>query len=107
MHTQFSTHPWFEELQPEPTLAMNEADAKARGIHENDYVRVFNDRGHVVLRAHLDAGVRPGMVRTEHTWWDKQYKDGSFPSLLPLPQGTFRPGVHPFDTLCEVEKTTI
>lgn len=107
VHTQFSTHPWFEELQPEPTLAMNEADAKARGIHENDYVRVFNDRGHVVLRAHLDAGVRPGMVRTEHTWWDKQYKDGSFPSLLPLPQGTFRPGVHPFDTLCEVEKTTI
>ncbi len=107
VHTQFSTHPWFEELQPEPTLSMNEADAAARGIKENDYVRVFNDRGEVVLRAHMDAGVRPGMVRTEHTWWDKQYKEGSFPDLLPLEQGTFRPGVHPFDTLCEVEKTTV
>lgn len=107
VHTQFSTHPWFTDIQPEPTLSINQADAESRGIAENDYVRAFNDRGFVVLRAHIDAGMRPGLVKTEHTWWDKQYVDGSYPSLLPLEQGTFSPGTHPFDTLCEVEKTTI
>lgn len=107
VHTQFSTHPWFEEIQPEPTLSINKIDADARGIAENDYVRVFNDRGYVVLRAHIDNGMRPGMVKTEHTWFDKQYVDGSYPTLLPAAQGEFRPGAHPFDTLCEVEKTTI
>ena len=107
VHTQFSTHPWLMDIQPEPTLSINQTDADARGIAENDYVRAYNDRGSVVLKAHLDAGMRPGMVKTEHTWWDKQYVEGSYPSLLPLAQGTFSPGVHPFDTLCEVEKTTI
>lgn len=107
VHTQFAMHPWFTEIQPEPGLFINKIDADARSVKEGDYVKVFNDRGYVVLKAHIDAGMRPGMVRTEHTWWDSQYVDGTYPSLLPLEQGEFSPGVHPFDTLCEVEKTNV
>lgn len=107
VHSQFATHPWLQEIQPEPSLFINPTDANPRKIAEGDYVKVYNDRGYVVLKARLDAGMRPGLVRTEHTWWDRQYVDGTFPSLLPLDTEHFVPAAHPFDTLCEVEKTTI
>jgi len=106
VHSQFATHPWYAEIQPEPTLSINPVDAEAKGIAEDDYVKLYNDRGYVVLRAHMDAAVRPGMLITEHTWWDKQYVDGSYGSLLPIESAKFCPGNHPFDALVNIEKVT-
>ena len=104
VHSQFATHPWFAEIEPEPTLEINPVDADPRGIEEGDKVRVYNDRGYVVLIAHIDAGMQPGQVKTEHSWWDDQYLEGTFPSILPLTTEHFVPASHPFDCLVEVEK---
>ena len=43
-------------------LAINTADAMARGIADGDAVRVFNDRGACVLVASVNGKVAPGVV---------------------------------------------
>ncbi|MEC4176806.1 molybdopterin-dependent oxidoreductase [Adlercreutzia sp. R7] len=103
VHTTFAPHPWFLELQPEPTLRISPVDAELRGIKEDDYVRVRNDRGACKLKAHMDAGLRPGIVLTEHTWADNQYLDGNYTALTSCVTEQFKPAPHPFDTLVEVE----
>jgi anaerobic selenocysteine-containing dehydrogenase len=45
-------------------LAINTADAAARGIADGDAVRVFNDRGACVLVASVNGKVAPGVVAT-------------------------------------------
>ena len=103
VHTTFALHPWFLELQPEPTIEMNPEDAEVRGISEGDYVRAYNDRGYCVFRAHLDSSMRPGVTITEHTWAQEQYVDGHYCSLTSRASSQFKPAPHPFDTLVEVE----
>jgi molybdopterin-containing oxidoreductase family molybdopterin binding subunit len=104
VHTTFSLTPWLEELNPEPTLSINPIDAETRGIVEGDYVRVFNDRGDVVLKAHLHAGMRPGIVVTEHTWYQERYKEGHFAAVTTPQLGGYADATCHFDTLCQVEK---
>ncbi|NQV55090.1 MAG: molybdopterin-dependent oxidoreductase, partial [Rhodospirillales bacterium] len=41
---------------------LNAGDAKARGIGENDLVKLFNDRGAVICAAKLTERLRPGVV---------------------------------------------
>jgi molybdopterin guanine dinucleotide-containing S/N-oxide reductase-like protein len=43
---------------------LNPADAEARGVRENDLVRLYNDRGGVVCAARLTERVRPGVVHS-------------------------------------------
>lgn len=104
VHTAFAPHPWFLEIQPEPTIEINPVDAEARGIKEGDYVRAYNDRGYVVMRAHVDSSMRPGVTWTEHTWLGTQYVDGHYAALTSCATRHFKPSNHPFDTLCEIEK---
>lgn len=47
---------WIVRLNPE--------DAANRGIHENDLVKVFNDRGAVICAAQLTERIRPGSVHS-------------------------------------------
>lgn len=105
VHTTFALHPWFLEIQPEPTIQINSVDAEARGIGEGDYVRAFNDRGSAVFKAHIDAGMRPGMIWTEHTWAQEQYKSGVYTSLLSAEVRHHKPAPELFDALVEVEKS--
>ena len=106
VHTAFAKTPWFLEIQPEPTVELNPEDAKKYGIEENDYVRAYNDRGYVVLRAHLDASMRPGMAWTEHTWLDDQYVAGHYADVTSLKCTHHFPTNTPFDTLVAIEKYT-
>ena len=53
--------------QPE-LLEINSFDARARGIKEGDWVRVYNDRGEVRLRAHVNGTVQPGVVASRLNW---------------------------------------
>jgi len=43
---------------------LNPADAAARGIKENDLVKMYNDRGAVICAAHITERVRPGMIHS-------------------------------------------
>lgn len=104
VHTTFAKCPWFLEIQPEPTIELNPEDAKKYDITEDDYVEVYNDRGFVVLKAHLDAGMRPGMARTEHSWLREQYVAGQYSDVTSLACTHFFPTNIPFDTLVAVKK---
>jgi anaerobic selenocysteine-containing dehydrogenase len=57
-------------------LAMHTEDAAARGIHDGDRVRVFNDRGSCILNAGVNGAVRTGVVRAPSTRWAKKSENG-------------------------------
>jgi anaerobic selenocysteine-containing dehydrogenase len=60
----------------EPWLDVHPADARARGIRDGLYVRVFNDRGSLELRARVTDRARPGVVVALSVWWKKLARDG-------------------------------
>ncbi len=49
-------------------LEISAADAHARGIAEGDRVRVFNQRGEIVLKAQITEAIRPGVVGARLNW---------------------------------------
>ena len=56
-------------------LHLHPADAEPRSIRNGDRVRVFNDRGSVLLHAEIDGVVRPGVARSPSTRWLKKSAD--------------------------------
>jgi anaerobic selenocysteine-containing dehydrogenase len=84
---------------------MNSADAMRRGINDGDWVRVFNHRGEVRLRAHVNGSVQPGVVATRLTW-AKFAPDGK--SINALTSETLTDiggGATFYSCLVEVERT--
>jgi anaerobic selenocysteine-containing dehydrogenase len=53
-------------------LDLARSDAAARGIANGDRVRVFNDRGSVLLTARVNGAVREGVVRAPSVRWPKR-----------------------------------
>jgi len=47
---------------PYPLVHLNTEDASSRGIKEGDIVKVFNSRGQVLFRAHVNANIKEGVV---------------------------------------------
>ena len=60
----------------EPWLDIHPDDAAKRGIIAGNYVRVFNDRGSLELRARVTDRARPGVVVALSVWWKKLARDG-------------------------------
>jgi anaerobic selenocysteine-containing dehydrogenase len=60
----------------EPWLDIHPADAALRGVAADSYVRVFNDRGSLELRARVTDRARPGVVVALSVWWKKLSRDG-------------------------------
>jgi len=62
------------------------ADAKARGIRDGDWVRVFNDQGEVRLEAYVTSRIMPGVtVIRQGAWYEPDEKGvdwGPSPSTL-------------------------
>jgi molybdopterin-containing oxidoreductase family molybdopterin binding subunit len=81
VHSQFSSTPWLRELDPEPIVKINSKDAAARGIKNGDYVEVYNDRGHAVVKAWLSQGLRPGVMKFPKGWHRNQYIAGDMNEL--------------------------
>ena len=55
----------------EPALTIHPEDAKARGIASGEMVKVFNDRGEFLAKAHVSDSARPGVVVGLSVWWAK------------------------------------
>jgi anaerobic selenocysteine-containing dehydrogenase len=55
---------------------LNSKDAAARGVQDGDRVRVFNNRGSVLLRASVDGVVGEGVVRAPAVRWAKLSESG-------------------------------
>ena len=92
------------ELYPEPTAKISPTDANARGIKEGDYVRIFNDRGEVVVKAVISAGTRPGMVILPKGWEADQFKKGHYSDLTATYFNPTVPNNCYYDALCQIEK---
>jgi anaerobic selenocysteine-containing dehydrogenase len=60
----------------EPWLDVHPQDAASRGIADGRYVRVFNERGSLELRARITDRARPGVVVALSVWWKKLARDG-------------------------------
>lgn len=67
-HTQFEKVPWLRELVVQ-ALSINPVDANPRGIREGDEVRVFNDRGEVVVPVKVTERIMPGVVDLPQGAW--------------------------------------
>jgi anaerobic selenocysteine-containing dehydrogenase len=63
-------------------LHLNASDAAPRGIATGDPVRVFNDRGSLLLTAEVDGGVREGVVRAPSVRWAKRSPGGRSANAL-------------------------
>jgi anaerobic selenocysteine-containing dehydrogenase len=57
-----------QKMEHPDLLEISSADAEPRNIREGDWVRVFNGRGEVRLRAHVNGSVQPGVVAARLNW---------------------------------------
>jgi biotin/methionine sulfoxide reductase len=52
-------------------VRLNPGDAAARGLHDGDLVRIFNDRGACLAGLAVDEAVRPGVAQlSTGAWYD-------------------------------------
>ncbi len=63
-------------------LHLHPSDAGPRGIETGDRVRVFNDRGSLLLNAEIGVMVSPGVARSPSTRWAKRASDGRGANVL-------------------------
>lgn len=104
LHSQWHGTPWLRELDAEPLVKIHPEDAGTRGIKTGDVVEVFNDRGHVVLKAVLSEEMRPGMVSVPKGWQRHQFIAGSYQELTQDHCNTSDFNQSFYDVLCEVRK---
>ncbi len=62
VHYLFWEHSWLRNHIYLHRVWINAADARARGIKDNDMVMVYNDRGKVVMPAYVTQRMMPGTV---------------------------------------------
>ncbi|MGC9948160.1 MAG: molybdopterin-dependent oxidoreductase [Bryobacteraceae bacterium] len=73
MNSTFGNRP--ENDAATATVHIEAADAAARGIATGDQVRVYNDRGSLLLRAQVDGVVRRGVVSIPSVRWARMAAD--------------------------------
>lgn len=92
-------------------VTINPKDAKRLGIQPGDNIEIWNDRGRIVVLAHLSERVMPGvLIVYEGTWLDLNEDNvdlGGNPNMLtsdiPSPAGSFA-----YNTvLVNLKKTTL
>ena len=65
-----------------PALEMHPADARARGLLDGAWVKVWNDQGEVHLPLTITDAIRPGVVSSEKGAWIKTSRNGQTVSAL-------------------------
>src|SRR5689334_18961740 len=68
LNSSFCNVPSVQKMEEPDLLEINSEDARYRGIQEGDWVRVYNQRGQVRLRAHVNGTVQPGVVAARLNW---------------------------------------
>ena len=75
VHSTFDETDWLEEAEPQ-AMWMSPPDARARGIVQGDRVKVFNDRGALMIRVHVSRRVSPGVVVIPQGAWYTPDRNG-------------------------------
>jgi anaerobic dimethyl sulfoxide reductase subunit A len=81
VHSTFVNAPWLRELDQEPYAIVHPDTARPRAIQDGDLVRLFNDRGFVVLRAHVNQAVPSNAVYLSQGWQSGDYRAGHAQTL--------------------------
>ena len=93
---------WFNEIEPWAVIHINPGDADARGIKDGDWVEVYNDRGHAVVKACVDAGTRPGVAWYPKGLMNRHYKAGNFAEISHAHYDPFAVNSSLWDTAAEI-----
>jgi anaerobic selenocysteine-containing dehydrogenase len=62
--------------RPDVKLSMHPDDAAARGLHDNDLVRIFNELGEVHCPLSITPAIRPGTVSLPKGLWRRSTRNG-------------------------------
>ncbi len=87
-HSLFRTHSQYDNIPRLRKLYRHEAwintgDAAKRGIADGDRVRVFNDRGAILVYAKVTDRITKGVTRCyEGTWYDPVHSDGDAEKMI-------------------------
>jgi anaerobic selenocysteine-containing dehydrogenase len=76
LNSTFSAQPVFVRREGGPSLTIHPTDAAARRIADGQMVRVFNDRGAFLAKAHVSDAARQGLVVGLSIWWAKMCPGG-------------------------------
>lgn len=68
LNSTFSNVSSVRQMERTNILEINSTDATARGIADGDKVRIYNSRGEIFLRAHVNGAVQPGVVSATLNW---------------------------------------
>jgi anaerobic selenocysteine-containing dehydrogenase len=68
MNSTFANLPGHQKMESPGLVMMHASDAGARQIHEADLVEIYNARGKMQLRAHIDGSVPAGVVAASLNW---------------------------------------
>ncbi len=69
VHSTHANNDWLQEAFPQ-RMFINPIDAAARDIHDGDLVRVWNERGELVIPARVTPRILPGVVDIpQGAWW--------------------------------------
>jgi len=82
LNSSFANLPLFVESEKTPQLEIHPDDAAPRHIADGDQVRVFNDRGTLVLTARVTDRARRGVVVALSIWWRKFSPDGTNANMV-------------------------
>lgn len=74
-HSTYGNVDWLQEAVPQ-TVWLNTLDAEARDITHGDPVRIFNDRGVIVLPAKVTSRIMPGVISIPQGAWYSPDADG-------------------------------
>lgn len=107
LNSTFADSPRHREAAGDPTVEMAEADARARGVLDGEWVEIFNARGSFRARVALTGAVRPGVAVAAGIYWNKlspgrSNVNATTPSALTDMGG----GATFFDNLVEIRPIT-
>jgi molybdopterin guanine dinucleotide-containing S/N-oxide reductase-like protein len=107
MNTTFANLPGHQQLEPAiGTLEIHADDAAVRGICENDVVEVFNLRGSIELRAHVNGSTPKGVVAARLGWNKLSQQNRGVNALTSERLTDLGGGATFYSTLVEVRRTS-
>jgi anaerobic selenocysteine-containing dehydrogenase len=102
IHSQFGNLEVIRIFDPQPYVTIAHKDARERRIKEGEWVRIFNRKGELRLKARIDRSMRPGNVVIFNGYWNNG--EGSPNALTPGKETDMGHGTAFHDTMVEVEK---
>ncbi len=107
MNSTFANLPTHQKMESPGLVMMHAVDADARQIVEADWVEIYNARGTIRLRAHIDGSVPVGVVAASLNW-NKLSTGGNNVNALTSERLTdLGRGATFYSTLVEVRKLSL